>query len=95
MKNEQQSNPDANQPSVYTFKITGHLSQQWMNRFDGLTIILEEDGNTILKGPVIDQSALHGILKKIRDLGMPLLSVNSTDSNQAFTADTDEAKSDL
>jgi hypothetical protein len=95
MENEQQSTPDANQSPVYTFKIKGHLGQQWMNWFEGLTVTLEEDGNTLLSGAVIDQSALHGILKKIRDLGMPLLSVNSTDSAQAFAADTDEVKGDL
>ncbi len=57
----------------------GHLSPQWQDWFEGLTITLEEDGNTLLSGPVVDQSALHGILKKIRNLNMPLLSVNSTD----------------
>jgi len=95
MENEQRSNLDAKQPPVYTFKIKGHLSQQWMTWFDGLAIVLEEDGNTLLSGLVIDQSALHGILKKIRDLGLPLLSVNSSDPNQIFTTDTDEVKGDL
>jgi hypothetical protein len=55
------------------------LGQQWKEWFDGLTITLEEDGNTLLSGPVVDQAALHGILKRIRDLGAPLLSVNSVD----------------
>jgi len=68
---------DADQPMVYQITIKGHLSHQWADWFEGLTITLEEDGNTLLNGPVIDQSALHGILKKIRDLGMPLLSVNA------------------
>ena len=76
MADEQKSNPDADQQTVYQFRLKGHLGQQWMNWFEGLTITLEEDGNTLLSGPVIDQSALHGILKKIRDLGIPLLSVN-------------------
>ena len=95
MTDEQKPIPDPSQPPVYTFKIKGHLGQQWMDWFEGLTITLQEDGNTLLSGPVTDQSALHGILKKIRDLGMPLLSVNSTDSNQALDADTDEDKGDL
>jgi hypothetical protein len=90
MTDEQKPIPDPNQLPVYTLKIKGHLGQQWLNWFDGLTVTLEEDGNTLLSGPVVDQSALHGILKKIRDLGMPLLSVNSTDANQTFDADTDE-----
>lgn len=97
MENERQSIPDANQSPVYTFKIKGHLGQQWVGGFEGLGLIatLEEDGNTLLSGPVVDQSALHGILKKIRDLGIPLLSVNSTDSAQAFAANTDEVKGDI
>lgn len=61
---------------VYQIRIKGHLGQQWKEWFDGLTITLEEDGNTLLSGPVVDQAALHGILKKIRDVGVPLLSVN-------------------
>ncbi len=64
------------QPMVYQIRIKGHLGQQRVDWFDGLTIMLQEDGNTLLSGPVIDQSALHGILKKIRDMGMPLLAVN-------------------
>ncbi len=68
---------------MYTFKIKGHLGQQWVNWFNGLTVTLQEDGNTLLSGPVVDQSALHGILKKIRDLGMPLLSVNFSSSGQS------------
>jgi hypothetical protein len=68
---------NADRPVVYQFRIKGHLNQQWTDWFDGLTITLEEDGSMLLTGPVIDQAALHGILKKIRDLGMPLLSVNT------------------
>jgi hypothetical protein len=70
----------SDQPMVYQIKIKGHLGQRWMDWFEGLAITLEEDGNTLLSGPVIDQSALHGILKKVRDLGMPLLSVHSMGS---------------
>lgn len=66
----------ADQPMVYQIQIRGHLGRQWTGWFEGLTITLVEDGNTLLQGPVIDQAALHGILKKVRDLGMPLLSVN-------------------
>jgi hypothetical protein len=65
------------QPIVYQIRLKGHLSHQWTGWFEGLTITLEEDGNTLLTGPVIDQAALHGLLKKVRDLGMPLMSVNS------------------
>jgi hypothetical protein len=64
------------QPGDYRIRIGGHLAPQWADWFAGLTITPEEDGSTLLSGPVIDQAALHGILKKVRDLGMPLLSVN-------------------
>jgi hypothetical protein len=62
---------------VYQIRIKGHLGHQWTDWFEGLTITLEEDGNTLLSGLVPDQAALHGLLKKVRDLGMPLLAVNS------------------
>ena len=72
---------------VYQIRIKGHLSHQWTDWFDGLTITLEEDGNSLLTGPVIDQAALHGILKKVRDLGMPLISVNSVGTGLHDTSD--------
>jgi len=77
MLNERNPIIDPSQPMVYQIRIKGHLSRQWTDWFEGLTITLEEDGDTLLTGPVIDQAVLHGILKKVRDLGMPLLSVNS------------------
>ncbi len=69
-----QTDPD--HPLVYQIKLEGHLGSQWTAWFDGLTITKEDDGNTLLTGPVIDQAALHGLLRKVRDLGIPLLSVN-------------------
>ena len=87
MADEQQSNSDAKQPTVYQIRIEGHLGPQRMDWFEGLTITLQEDGNTLLSGPVVDQSALHGILKKIRDLGMPLLFVNSIGPKQQVISD--------
>jgi len=95
MTSEQGTKHVAGQMMLYQIRIKGHLGQQWMNWFEGLTISLEEDGNTLLSGPVVDQSALHGILKKIRNLGMPLLSVNSIEPNQASKADADNVKGDL
>jgi hypothetical protein len=68
---------DADQPWDYQIRIRGHLGDQWVDWFEGLTIHLEENGDTLLIGAIIDQAALHGILKKVRDLGMPLLSVIS------------------
>jgi hypothetical protein len=60
---------------VYQIRIKGHLDRRWTDWFDGLTITLEDNGDTLLTGPVADQAALHGLLRKVRDLGMPLLSV--------------------
>jgi len=62
------------------------MGDQWTEWFEGLTITLEEDGNTLLASPVIDQSALHGLLKKVRDLGMPLLSVEPVESGPQNTS---------
>lgn len=73
-------NTNADPPTVYQIRIKGHLNPNWLDWFDGLAILPEEDGNTLLTGPVVDQAALHGILKKVRDLGMPLLSVKSVES---------------
>ena len=77
---------DADQPRVYQIRIKGHLSPQWADWFEGLTITLEEDGNTLLTGTVIDQAALHGLLKKVRDLGTPLLSVNYVEPKSQDTS---------
>jgi hypothetical protein len=67
---------DPSRPEVYQIRIKGHLGSQWTDWFSGLSITLEDNGDTVLTGPVVDQAALHGLLKKVRDLGMPLLSVN-------------------
>ena len=61
---------------IYQIRIKGHLGDQWSDWFEGLTITREENGETLLTGPLVDQAALHGVLKRVRDLGMPLLSVN-------------------
>jgi len=65
---------DLDQPMVYEIRVKGHLGAQWSAWFGGLTITLEDDGETLLTGPVVDQAALHGLLRKVRDLGMPLIS---------------------
>ena len=66
----------------YEIRIKGHLDAQWKTWFDGLIITLEENGDTLLSGPVADQAALHGLLRKVRDLGMPLISVVPIQLNQ-------------
>jgi hypothetical protein len=75
MSNKRNPKTDPSQPLVYQIRIKGHLGRQWTDWFGGLTITLEDDGDTLLTGPVIDQAALYGLLKKVRDLGMPLVSV--------------------
>jgi hypothetical protein len=75
--NQDHQRYEGNQPLVYQIRIKGELGPRWSEWFDDLAITLEEDGNTLLSGMVVDQAALHGILKKVRDLGMPLVSVNS------------------
>ena len=64
------------QPEIFEIRLQGQLDARWASWFDGLTITQTEDGDTVLTGPVADQAALHGLLKKVRDLGLPLLSIN-------------------
>jgi len=80
------------QPKWYKVRIKGHLGSQWSGWFEGLNITLEENGITQLSGPVIDDAELHGILKKIRDLGMPLLSVNSFEPTRQDQMDTEDSQ---
>ncbi|MCB0228314.1 MAG: hypothetical protein H6647_15425 [Anaerolineales bacterium] len=60
----------------FEIRLKGHLDTRWASWFEGMTIILTEEGDTVLAGPVADQAALHGLLKKVRDLGLLLISVN-------------------
>jgi hypothetical protein len=79
MKDNRRSNRNSDRPAIYQIILQGHLSDQWSDWFEGFTITLDERGRTILVGPVTDQAALHGLLKKIRDLGIPLVSVRRLD----------------
>ena len=74
-----QTDPD--QPAVYQIRIKGHLGPQWTEWFEGMAVTREENGDTLLTGPVVDQAALHGLIKKVRDLGLPLLSVKRADTS--------------
>ena len=87
MSNKLNPKTDPSQPMVYQIRIKGHLGRQWTDWFGGLTITLEDNGDTLLTGPVVDQAALHGLLRKVRDLGMPLLSVNRVEPGQADASD--------
>ena len=88
MSNESQREASEKaQPLVYQIKIKGHLGQQWSDWFGGLSITLEDNGETLLTGPVVDQAALHGVLRKVRDLGMPLVSAILVTPGQAEESD--------
>jgi hypothetical protein len=76
MSNELNPAPDSNEPRAYQIRLNGQLDCEWTDWFGGLTITLDDDGNTLLTGPAIDQAALHGLLKKVRDLGLSLISIN-------------------
>jgi hypothetical protein len=82
MSNELKPKSDPGQPMLYQIRVKSHLGSEWTDWFEGLTITPEDNGDTLLTGTVVDQSALHGLLKKVRDLGMPLLSVNPVELEQ-------------
>jgi len=70
-------------PAIYEIRVKGILDSKWADWFDGFTIAPQPDGDTVLTGPVADQAALHGLLSKVRDLGLPLLSVKRVGSTSA------------
>lgn len=77
---------------LYEIRLRGHLDDRWASQFEGLTITLEEEGDTLLTGPVPDEAALHGLLKKVRDLGMPLVSVNRARPNEIHSCRSKKEK---
>ena len=87
MSNEINSGSEKAQPLVYQIRIQGQLGREWTDWFGGLTIRLTDNGETLLTGPVVDQAALHGLLRKVRDLGVPLLSVSRVEPGQAEAPD--------
>ena len=82
MSNNRNPTTDPGQPMIYQIRIKGHLDRRWTDWFGGMTITLEENGYTLLTGPVVDQAALHGLLRKVRDLGLPLISVTRAQTDQ-------------
>jgi hypothetical protein len=77
------STENHHEPGLYEIRLKGHLHAKWADWFDGLTITRADNGETLLRGQVVDQAALHGVLRKVRDLGLPLVSVNQIDPKQA------------
>lgn len=77
------------QPWRCEVRLKGHLDERWTDWFEGLTITREANGETRLTGPVVDQTALHGLLRKVRDLGLPLISVNRLEPDQTDAADVE------
>jgi hypothetical protein len=73
---------DHHNPGRYEVRVKGHLDSRWAAWFDGLTLTHESDGTTLINGPVADQAALHGLLQKVRDVGLPLLSVTQVEPDQ-------------
>jgi hypothetical protein len=87
MTNEINSENEMAQPMIYQIRIKGHLGRHWTDWFEGLTITALDNGETLLAGPVLDQAALYGLLRKVRDVGMPLVSVMRVKPGQADTSD--------
>jgi hypothetical protein len=85
MSNELESKPEPSQTVIYQIRIKGYLGRGWTDWFEGLTITQAEDGDTLLTGPVVDQAALHGLLKKVRDFGMFLVSVSPVEPSPSTT----------
>ena len=78
---------DPHEPGVYAIRLKGHLEARWVDWADDLSITHAADGTTTLTGPVIDQAALYGLLRKLRDLGLPLIAINRVGPNQANEPD--------
>jgi hypothetical protein len=81
------STEDPYAPGRYAIRIQGHLDDRWAAWFGGLTLTREDNGDTLLTGPVVDQAALHGLLRKVRDVGLPLLAVMRIEPGQADAPD--------
>ena len=94
MSNELEPKSTPGQPVVYQIRLKGHLGHEWTDWFGGLSITLEEDGDTLLTGPVVDQAALYGLLRKVRDVAMPLLSFVCVKPGQAEASDVKQEMND-
>lgn len=89
MSNKPRPTSDPDEPSIYQIRLRGQLGEQWSDWFAGMTVTLADDGDTQLTGVVVDQAALYGLLKKVRDLGIPLISVTRLEPDQSDGSDAD------
>jgi len=83
------STPNRPEAGRYEIRLTGHLDARWAAWFDGLTVGHESDGTTVLSGPTADQAALHGVIQRVRDLGLPLISVTQVETDRPDPPITD------
>lgn len=90
MSNKLNPKMDPDHPGVYEIRVKGHLGRGWMEWFGGATITPKDNGDTLVSGPVVDQAALHGLLKKVRDLGLPLVSVNRVGEARTNAPDVEQ-----
>ena len=81
--------PDRPEAGRYEIRLTGRLDAHWAAWFDGLTVSHETDGTTVISGPIADQAALHGVLQRVRDLGLPLVSVIRVEPDEPATTGTE------
>ena len=89
MSETDETTTEYDQPWRCEIRLQGHLDERWADWFEGLTITQADNGETRLTGPVVDQAALHGLLRKVRDLGLPLISVNRLEPGQPTTTDVE------
>jgi hypothetical protein len=82
MTDQRTPTPDRPEAGRYEIRLTGHLDPHWTTWFDGLSVRGEVDGTTVISGPIADQAALHGVLQRVRDLGLPLVSVNRVEGDE-------------
>ncbi len=87
MSNDIHSNSEKAQPMIYQIRIKGHLDRKWADWFSGLSITSLDNGETLLTGPVLDQAVLHSLLRKVRDVGLPLVAVIRVEIEQADVPD--------
>ncbi len=93
MPDQQTGDEEQRHAQRYEIRLRGHLDERWAEQFEGLAIRLEDQGDTLLTGPVVDQAALHGLLKIVRDVGLPLVSIMALGSRAADAAGLDNSNS--